>query len=154
MATDNTIQSFIQRFDSCPVEDGEFTFEFRSWLSTLVDSLNSAMEQIESRFLDWGVNAAATIALTVNTGVIATGAAPVLTLPAVALVGDTIQVCGGGVGNWVLQPNAGQTIKVSSGSASTSITATSVYDAATVVCIIENTTWAVTASQTAGFTIT
>ena len=153
MATDNTIQSFIQRFDSCPVEDGEFTFEFRSWLSTLVDSLNSAMEQIESRFLDWAINAGSAIALTVNTGTVVTGSAT-LTLPAVALVGDTIQVCGGGVSNWVLKPNTGQTIKVSSGSASTSITATSVYDAVTVVCIIENTTWAVTASQTAGFTIT
>lgn len=39
---------FIQRVDAVPVQNTDFPFEFDQWLSNLVDSLNTSIEQIQN----------------------------------------------------------------------------------------------------------
>ncbi len=68
-----------------------------------------------------------------------------INLPAVAAVGDMLQVSGLGAGGWVLDAAAGDTINASGGSTSSggTLASTNRYDAVTVVCVVANTTWVV-----------
>lgn len=73
----------------------------------------------------------------------------ILTLPAVAAVGDTFEVMGKNAAvGWRIAQNAGQTIHTGSASSTTGLAgyaeATSVYDWAEVTCITANTDWALT----------
>ncbi|RLA22963.1 MAG: hypothetical protein DRQ62_07085 [Gammaproteobacteria bacterium] len=38
---------FLERINAVPVVNREFSFEFLQWLTTMVDSLNSVLEQIQ-----------------------------------------------------------------------------------------------------------
>ncbi len=41
---------FIERIDSVPLAADDFSYEYRAWVSVLVDSLNTTFEEIESDF--------------------------------------------------------------------------------------------------------
>ena len=94
------------------------------------------------------------ITAAVNTGYYITDASQVtITLPATAAAGSIVAIVGTGAGGWILAPGSGQTIKVLSQSASTSITSASQYDCIEVVCTVANTTWVARSLMSAGVTI-
>lgn len=64
-----------------------------------------------------------------------------ISLPPTAPVGSTVSIVGLGAAGWILQPAGGQTIKIISVSAGTSVTTTNSFDCITVVCAVANTTW-------------
>ena len=75
-----------------------------------------------------------------NTGYIANfGSTLTLTMPAVSSVGSIIEVCGVGVGNWIVSLNGGQSIKYNISVATTSITSTNPTDTLRMVCTVANT---------------
>ena len=78
----------------------------------------------------------------------------VLTLPATAAAGSIVGVVGNGAGGWTLEPNTGQTIKVLTASASTSVASGEQYDCISVMCTVANTTWVMMNCVTTGFTVT
>lgn len=105
--------------------------------------------------LGWVAQASTPVTAAVNTGYVITDASTVtVTLPAVAAVGSVVRIAGEGAGGWVLAPGAGQTIKVLTASASTSVASTEQYDCIEVVCVTANTTWVTLSMVTTGFTIT
>lgn len=102
-------------------------------------------------FLTWTRVAGTTQAMAIDCGYIPTnGALTTLTLPATAVVGDEIMICGEGAGLWTIAQNAGQSIQ--HGNLSTtvgvggSITATHRYNTIWIVCRVANTTWHVMGS--------
>ena len=105
--------------------------------------------------LGWVAQASTPVTAAVNTGYVITDASTVtVTLPAVAAVGSVVRIAGDGAGGWILAPGAGQTIKVLTASASTSVASTEQYDCIEVVCVVANTTWNTLSMATTGFTIT
>jgi hypothetical protein len=75
-----------------------------------------------------------------------------VTLPTTAAAGSIVGVVGNGAGGWILAPGAGQTIKLLSVSASTSVTSNNQYDGIRVMCTVANTTWVMMDCVTQGFT--
>lgn len=99
-------------------------------------------------FLTWTRVAGTTQAMAVDNGYInANAALTTLTLPAAAVVGDVIEVCGEGVGGWTIAQNAGQTIQYGAAATTTgvggTISSTNRYDTIRLVCRVANTTWSV-----------
>lgn len=41
---------FLQRIDSAPITGNDFTVDFDSWVTVLVDTLNSLLQDIEDAF--------------------------------------------------------------------------------------------------------
>ncbi len=100
-----------------------------------------------SSFL-WFTITAASQSMAVNNGYIANSAGLVsLLLPATSSVGDEIAVSGLGAGGWSITQNAGQNIQVGSVSSTVgvggSVSSTNRYDSLRMVCLLANTTWAV-----------
>jgi hypothetical protein len=94
------------------------------------------------------------ITAAINTAYYITDASQVtITLPAVAAAGSVVKIVGNGAGGWILAPGSGQTIKVLTASASTSITTAEQYDCIEVYCTLANTTWVATSYVTTAFTI-
>lgn len=146
---------FLDRVDSVPVQSEDFTFEFEQWLTVTVDSLNETLQIIENvNFIGVQVEATPYGAGINNTYLITNAATTTINLPAVAPLGAVVRIVGLGVGGWILVPGAGQTIKVAGSSAAVSIASTSRYDCISIICVVENTTWVTTSSETAGFVIT
>lgn len=83
----------------------------------------------------------------VNYGYVTNNAGLVtVTLPAIAAVGDVIEVQGLGAGGWKLAQNSGQLTYGSNGAVSTTgvsgyIASTNQHDFVRVRCIVANTTW-------------
>jgi hypothetical protein len=101
----------------------------------------------------WANISGTTQAAAVNTGyVIGNAGQTTVTLPTTAALGSIVAIQGSGAAGWVLAPGAGQTIKVGQSSASTSVTSAANYDAIQVVCIVANTTWAVSYVLSSGVT--
>jgi len=40
---------FLQKVDSPPLSDDDFSFDFMSWISILVDTLNESIDEIQSQ---------------------------------------------------------------------------------------------------------
>lgn len=98
--------------------------------------------------LTWNREAGAAVAMAVNNGYINTNAGlTTLTLPATAVVGDTLAVMGEGAGGWSIAQNAGQTIQFGAAATTTgvggSLSSTNRYDTVTLVCRVANTDWSV-----------
>ena len=96
--------------------------------------------------------------IAVDNGYIANNAGLVtLTLPAVAVVGNTIKVNGKGAGGWLIAQNAGQTVHFLGQDTTTgaggSLASTTQYDCVTYRCITANTDWVVEA-VTGNLTVT
>ena len=96
--------------------------------------------------MSWNHEITAATQAVVNSGYIANNVTTVtLTLPATAVVGDLVGIVGKGAGGWIIQGNAGQYIH--SGPAVTisggQVKSLHYKDSCTLVCITENTDWAV-----------
>lgn len=92
--------------------------------------------------LTWVDQTTTPVTAAVNTGYVANNAGLVtINLPAVYAVGDSIAIVGNGAGLWLVAPAAGDTIKLGSSSAATSIAATLQYDCMQLVCTVASTTW-------------
>ncbi len=146
----------LQHVDSVPLQGIEtFTFEFQRWLSTLVDSLNTTIGQIESILVSPQPITGTTQAGYVNTYYIPTDVTQTaITLPEFAPVGSRVGVAGMGAGGWSLNLFAGQTIELAATTASVSVESAERYDAIEVMCVVANTTWVALSSSTTGFIIT
>lgn len=84
----------------------------------------------------------------VNNGYIINAGGPLeMTLPAVAVPGNMIRVCGYNAAGWKLKQNAGQTIHFglnnTTGGAGGEIDSTNRYDNIEIVCVVANTDWVV-----------
>jgi len=96
----------------------------------------------------WTEVVGTTQAMSVNGGYIANNAGLVtLTLPAVGVIGDSIQILGKGAGGWRVAQNAGQTIHYSSLSTTPGVggrlDSTHQRDCIELVCVTANTDWQV-----------
>jgi hypothetical protein len=99
----------------------------------------------------WNEVVAASASMAVDNGYISNNAGVVtLTLPAVAVVGDSVRVSGKGAGGWLIAQNAGQTIFFSSSTTTTgvagSLASTHRRDAVELVCVTANNDWNVISS--------
>lgn len=152
----------LDRVNSAPLFNEEFSFEFRQWVSNTVDTLNEVIGDIESTLISTEVtaNTVSAVDAAVNTRYIPTSAAltqyklPVTTSQE---IGSIIEIAGQGSGKWSLITNPSQPlqrIKVSSvpASASVSVAAANQFDAIRVMLVDENT-WITLSSETTGFTI-
>lgn len=110
--------------------------------------------QVNSAVFLWIAAPSTPVTATVNTGYYITNASQVtITLPVTAAAGSVVAIAGNGAGGWILQPGAGQTIKIQAGSASTSITSAEQYDCIEVICTVANTTWVARSVVTTGFSV-
>lgn len=101
--------------------------------------------------LSWTRVTGTSQALTVNNGYIPTNVAlTTFTLPATAAVGDLIEICGEGSGEWTIAQNAGQTIQFGITPTTTGVagalSSTNQYDCVRLICRIANTDWSVLSS--------
>ena len=104
----------------------------------------------------WSTVAGTTQAVAVNNGYISGNAgATTFTLPATAAIGSFVAVEGLGAGGWILTANTGQTIKIGTSTTSSAGTLTSAAasDNVYVRCIVANTTWRVTSTNSTGLTV-
>ena len=106
--------------------------------------------------MSWTTTAGTTQAAAVNNGYVSGNAAQTtFTLPATAAVGDHVALEGLGAGGWILTANTGQTIKIGTSTTSSAGTLTSAAgsDNVYVICIVQNTTWRVITTNSAGLTV-
>lgn len=94
----------------------------------------------------WSREAGAAVAMAVDRGYInANVGLTTFTLPAVAAVGDMVEVCGEGTGGWLIAQNAGQSIQFGNLSTTVgvggSLASTNRYDTVKLLCRIANTGW-------------
>lgn len=103
----------------------------------------------------WNAASGTTQAATAGNGYICTNSSVcTVTLPATAPVGSVVSVQGeGSTSGWILAPNSGQSIQVGQTNGTTSVTAAAKYDSISVVCVVANTTWAVTSVLSSGVTV-
>lgn len=103
----------------------------------------------------WSTIAGTTQSAAVDHGyIIGNAGQTTVTLPGTAAIGSTVSIAGLGAGGWVLAPAGGQTIKVLTASASTSIASAEQYDCIEVVCVTANTTWVVSDFTSTGLIVT
>lgn len=87
--------------------------------------------------------------MAVNTAYVANkaGTAAVMTLPAVAAVGDVVRVSGLGATSYSIAQNAGQSIHLDATTSTVgvggSVTPTSRYQSMEILCIVANTEWTI-----------
>lgn len=147
---------FLQRIDGVPLAGNDnLTFEIQRWMTTLVDTLNTLIETIEPLIVNPLAVTGTSQTVDVNTKYIPTNAALTsFQLPDTCLPGDVVEVVGQGAGGWEMLVGTGQTIKLAASSAATSIASAERYDAISITCVVENTTWVVTAWVSTGLVIT
>lgn len=107
--------------------------------------------------ITWANIAGTSQSASVNFGYVCTNAATTtVSLPALASLGDIVRVEGLGAGGWILEANVGQTIQIGSGVTSSGGTLESIASTNNIVvtCIVANTTWRVTSTNSMGLTIT
>ena len=107
--------------------------------------------------LAWSVIAGTSQSAAVNSGYIPSNVGlTTVTLPATAMAGSVISVQGQGGGGWLIQAPGAQVIRVGSSpsSAGGSVASANRYDAITLVCIDDDTEWAMYGPVSSGFVIT
>lgn len=145
----------LDKINAAPLRGENFTFDFNTWVSVLVDTLNETIRKLQENIVSFETVTNTSQSVEVNTQyIVGNAATTTFELPDTATVGDEVQIVGLGAGGWVLEPGAGQTIKVLASSAAVSVASTNRYDCISIVCVEEDTTWVTRNSQTAGFTIT
>ena len=98
-------------------------------------------------FPTWNDVSGTSQAAVANNGYIISNASQTtVTLPATSVEGAVFAVQGKGAAGWILQANTGQVIHLGSSATSSagSLTSTNLWDSVTIVCVIANTTFAVT----------
>ena len=147
---------FLDRIDSVPMLSDEFSFEFGSWVSVLVDTLNEDIGDIQGAISSTTSVSGITQTVETNSNYITTNVAQTtFQLPDTAAVGFTISVIGQGAGGWIILTGSGQTIEVVDvgSTAGTSVASASQYDSITIMCVVADTTWITLNTQTTGFVI-
>jgi hypothetical protein len=99
----------------------------------------------------WSREAGAAVPIVVDHGYINTNVGlTTFTLPAIAAVGDEIEIVGESAAGWLIAQNAGQNIQFNSlsttGGVGGSLASTNQYDTVHLVCRVANTTFHVTSS--------
>lgn len=150
----------LQYIDSAPTQgnDDKLTFELIRWLTTLADTLNTTIQEIQDELnIITGINviSADTQQAIINAKYVPTNdiTRTAITLPSIAEVGSFVSIIGEGLSGWSLNTNVGQTIKFAASSASTSISSAERYDAILVTCVVSDTTWVVTSYVSTGLII-
>lgn len=100
----------------------------------------------------WTEVTGTTQSMAVNNGYIASNASQVvLTLPATAVIGDTVKVQGKGTGGWRVAQNAGQIIYFNGATSTLGVSgyieSTQRYNSVELVCITANDEWAVNSAS-------
>lgn len=106
----------------------------------------------------WVDQTTTSVTMTTNTGYVADNASLVtFTLPTTASIGDSFEIVGKGAGLWTIAQNSGQTIhfnnQATTAGTGGSISSVTQYDCIMLRCITANTTFAVTNSMGANFTV-
>jgi hypothetical protein len=119
---------------------------------------NTLTISVNAPIFKWNNAVGATQAIAVNNGYIDNFiGVQVLTLPAIAAVGDQLAVLGSAAGNWQIAQNAGQTIHLGNKDTTPgiggSLTATNRYDSIVLVCTVTNLEFA-TVSAIGNITVT
>jgi hypothetical protein len=143
----SVVSNILQRIDAVPLQGNEgLTFELQRWLSTLVDTLNTTLEEIEFITVPYYPLTDVAQQAIPNTGYVpGSSSLTTITLPTEAEVGSKVAIQGQGSGGWLLQANTGQVIHLSSGVTSDggSIASSNQYDTIIVMCIEANSVWSV-----------
>ena len=147
---------FLERIDGVPLAgNDDLTFEIQRWMVLLVDTLNTILETIEPLLIDPIVVTDTSQDVHSNTKYIPTNAALTsFQLPDTCEVGDVVEIVGQGAGGWSLLVGTGQTIKLAASSAAVSIASAERYDAISITCVVQDTTWVVTSYVSTGLVIT
>jgi hypothetical protein len=147
---------FLERIDGVPLAgNDDLTFEIQRWMVLLVDTLNTILETIEPLLIDPIVITDTSQDVQPNTKYIPTNVALTsFQLPDTCAVGDVVELVGQGAGGWSLLVGTGQTIKLAASSAAVSIASAERYDAISVTCVVQDTTWVTTAWVSTGLVIT
>ncbi len=147
---------FLDRIDSAPILGEKFTFEFGSWVTILVDTLNENIADIQAALISTTIVTGTSQDVEANSLYIPTNVALTsFQLPDSASVGDRVSIAGLGAGGWILLTGSGQTIQIADvgASAGTSVASASRYDSIEIICVEEDTTWITLSTQTLGFVI-
>lgn len=118
----------------------------------LVSTMAGVQSWADFQSMTWSA-AAVSAGMAVNNGYVTTGAGLItMTLPAVAAVGDIIEVVGQGAGGWSIAQNAGQVIHLG-GTPTTvgvggSLASSNRYDAVRLVCVVADTEFVVAPAGT------
>jgi len=135
------------------------TFQFANSISTqtiIFPDGNGTVAYVAGGHMSWSTVSGTSQLAAVNSGyVIGNGALTTVTLPAVAAIGSIVAIEGLGLGGWVLTAGAGQTIKIGTSTTSVAGTLSSVAssDNVYVTCIVANTTWRVSTTNSTGLTV-
>ena len=147
---------FLDRVDSAPMLSDEFSFEFGSWVSLLVDTLNEDINDIQGAISSTSAVTGTTQDVEINSNYTPTNAAlTTFQLPDMAAVGSNVSIAGAGAGGWILLTGAGQTIELPEvpASATVSVASSGQYDSISIRCVVADTTWVVMSMSTTGFVI-
>ena len=121
-----------------------------------VTGAGSTLTITGSAALTWNTAVVNTATVVNNGYVVGAGGTLQFTLPAVAVVGDTVRVLGSDAAGWAVVQNAGQSIHLDSVSTSVgvggSLASTQRYQTVELICTIANTDWVVASGQ-GNFTI-
>lgn len=125
---------------------------------SITNAANSITINAVGGGLTWSTITAATLAAAVNHGYVLNHASTpcVVTLPATAALGDKVSLVGlSGSGGWTATANTSQTIQFGNTSTSSagSFSSTDAGDSCELVCIVANTTWALSNAVSAGLTV-
>ncbi len=147
---------FLERIDGVPLAgNDDLTFEIQRWMVLLVDTLNTILETIEPLLIDPIVITDTSQDVQSNTKYIPTNVALTsFQLSDTCEVGDVVEIVGQGAGGWSLLVGTGQTIKLAASSAAVSIASAERYDAISITCVVQDTTWVVTSYVSTGLVIT
>lgn len=144
----------LERINAVPLQDTDFSAPFEQWLSILVDSLNETLNLIETNVVYRQSITGTTQSASINTDyIVVNDALTTISLPRYAQRGAIIRVTGLGANGWKIIPFSGQTIQVLTASASTSLSSSGRYDCISLTCVIANTLWVTTYSETSGFVL-
>lgn len=147
---------FLDRIDTVPLLEDDFSFAYRQWVANLVDSLNEVINDIQDLLLSQNIVTETTQDVEVNSIYIPTNVAlTTFQMPDECNVGNRLTIAGFGAGGWTLLMGMGQTVQLAADatSASTSISSSSRYDSIELICVETNLTWITLSTQTTGFVI-
>lgn len=149
----------LDKVNTVPIINDDFTYEFKQWCSNTVDSINEISNDIEDLLVSIEVSAASGTPIPVNVNSLympSNSSLQSYQLPLTTHndIGSIVEIDGQGAGGWRLLTAAGQTIQLASTGAvaSTSISSSSRYDVINII-LVASSTWNVRFDQTTGFVI-
>lgn len=123
---------------------------------SITNGANSITINSTATSLAWTTDATGSITIAVNNGYVC-GNATLTTaaLPATAPLGSVVAIEGLGAGGWALAANTGQTIQVGTASSTSggTVTSAAATDNIYLVCIVANTIWRMTSTNSSGLTL-